>query len=294
MAAPIRIKRRAVGGAAGAPAELLNAELAFNEVDDTLYYGKGTGGVGGTATTVIPIGGPGAFVDLTGDQTIEGVKTFDKSPIVPAPTQNSHAATKKYVDDAVGNAGGGDMMKSAYDTDDDGKVDAAEVADVANSVDWDDVDNKPSTFAPSAHNHDDRYYTETEVDGLLAAKAPLASPALTGNPTAPTQDASDDSTKIATTAFVKDVVEAIIGAAPEALDTLKEIADALGEDPNFAGTVTTELGKKLAKASNLSDLDDAAAARTNLGLGTMATQNANNVAITGGTIDGVTIDGGTF
>jgi hypothetical protein len=58
MADTLRIKRR-TGGAPGAPAGLANAELAFNEVDDTLYYGKGTGGAGGTATTVIPIGGQG-------------------------------------------------------------------------------------------------------------------------------------------------------------------------------------------------------------------------------------------
>jgi hypothetical protein len=58
MADVLRIKRR-TGGAPGAPAGLANAELAFNEVDDTLYYGKGTGGAGGTATTVIPIGGAG-------------------------------------------------------------------------------------------------------------------------------------------------------------------------------------------------------------------------------------------
>ena len=51
MANTIRIKRRATG-AVGAPTALANAELAFNEVDNTLYYGKGTGGAGGTATTV--------------------------------------------------------------------------------------------------------------------------------------------------------------------------------------------------------------------------------------------------
>lgn len=78
MANIIRIKRRATG-AAGAPTSLQNAELAFNEVDNVLYYGKGTGGAGGTATTVDPIGGFGAFLALTGDQTVNGVKTFNST-----------------------------------------------------------------------------------------------------------------------------------------------------------------------------------------------------------------------
>lgn len=58
MADIIRIKRR-VSGAPGAPASLANAELAYNEADHTLYYGEGTGGAGGTATVVVPIGGAG-------------------------------------------------------------------------------------------------------------------------------------------------------------------------------------------------------------------------------------------
>jgi phage-related tail fiber protein len=76
MANTVRIKRRAAGGAAGAPASLQNAELAFNEQDSTLYYGLGTGGAGGSATSVIPIAGSGAFAALTGAQSIDGVKTF--------------------------------------------------------------------------------------------------------------------------------------------------------------------------------------------------------------------------
>ena len=66
MSNTLRIKRRAAGGAAGAPSSLQNAELAFNEQDNVLYYGKGTGGAGGSATSVIPIGGTGAFVALGG------------------------------------------------------------------------------------------------------------------------------------------------------------------------------------------------------------------------------------
>lgn len=78
MAGTIRIKRR-TGGSPGAPASLANAELAYNEVDDILYYGKGTGGAGGTATAIPAIGGPGAFVSLSGTQTITGPKTFTGS-----------------------------------------------------------------------------------------------------------------------------------------------------------------------------------------------------------------------
>ena len=79
----LRIKRRA-SGAAGAPASLANAELAFNEVDNTLYYGKGSGGAGGTATTVEAIGGSGAYATLTTAQTVSGVKTFSALPAISA------------------------------------------------------------------------------------------------------------------------------------------------------------------------------------------------------------------
>ena len=71
----LRIKRRG-SGSAGAPSSLENAELAFNEVDNTLYYGEGTGGAGGSASTVLAIAGDGAFVNKTGTQTISGDKTF--------------------------------------------------------------------------------------------------------------------------------------------------------------------------------------------------------------------------
>ena len=76
MSNTIRIKRRAASGGAGAPSSLANAELAFNEASNILYYGTGTGGAGGTATSVIAIAGNGAFVDLSTNQTIGGTKSF--------------------------------------------------------------------------------------------------------------------------------------------------------------------------------------------------------------------------
>jgi len=69
MANTVRIKRRASGGGAGAPTSLENAELAFNEQTAILYYGTGTGGAGGSATSIIPIGGTGAFQALDADLT---------------------------------------------------------------------------------------------------------------------------------------------------------------------------------------------------------------------------------
>lgn len=93
MTNTIRIKRRANGGGAGAPTSLANAELAFNEQTNILYYGTGTGGTGGSATSIIPIGGNGAFVDNSTDQTIGGNKTFSNT-IGGSVSGNAGTATK--------------------------------------------------------------------------------------------------------------------------------------------------------------------------------------------------------
>ena len=83
----------------------------------------------------------------------------------------------------------------------------------------------------------------------IATKAPINSPALTGVPTAPTAQAGTNTTQVATTEFVQGEINGLVSSAPEALDTLKELADALGDDPNFATTMTTELAKKVDKTS---------------------------------------------
>ena len=93
MSNTIRIKRRANGGGAGAPSTLANAELAFNEQTNVLYYGTGTGGAGGSASAIIPIAGSGAFVDTSSDQTIGGTKTFSNTVNADI-AGNSATATK--------------------------------------------------------------------------------------------------------------------------------------------------------------------------------------------------------
>lgn len=134
-----------------------------------------------------------------------------------------------------------------------------------------------------------------------------------GAATATTPNAGDNSTKVATTAyvqtalsgisltgyatetFVNNAVAALVDGSPALLNTLNELAAAIGDDANFATTISTSLGGKLTTANNLSELTaTASTARTNLGLGSIATQAASNVSITGGTISGVTIDGGTY
>ncbi len=97
--------------------------------------------------------------------------------------------------------------------------------------------------------------------------APKASPTFTGTPTAPTPANSDNSKKLATTEFVAKALAALAGSAPETLDTLKELADALGNDPNFATTVLNKLAEKLAKDQHGADIPDPALFVKNLGLG---------------------------
>ena len=117
----------------------------------------------------------------------------------------------------------------------------------------------------------------------------FTSAALTSNPTAPTQTGTDDSTKIATTAFVQDRIDTIIGNAGSTLDTLGELSASLSDDEDALTSLTTTVGTKLAKASNLSDLANAGTARTNLGVDAAGTDNSTDVTLAGN--DYLTISG---
>ena len=89
--------------------------------------------------------------------------------------------------------------------------------------------------------------TKSYVDTADALKAALASPAFTGTPTAPTATAGTNTTQVATTAFVGTAVSALVASAPAALDTLNELAAALGSDANFSTTMTNALALKASK-----------------------------------------------
>lgn len=122
----------------------------------------------------------------------------------------------------------------------------------------------------AAINNDPKF--STTINNALALKAPLSSPALTGTPTAPTAAQSVNNTQIATTAFVKSSIAAMVGSAPAALDTLNELAAALGNDPNFATTMLNALAGKQPLDNTLTNLSgkDVAGLLSYLGLGEAA------------------------
>jgi hypothetical protein len=95
---------------------------------------------------------------------------------------------------------------------------------------------------------DDRA-TASALAAMLALKANLASPTFTGVPSAPTAAPGTNTTQIATMAAVKAAIDGLIAAAPGALDTIDELAAALGDDSNFAASVTNALALKAPLAS---------------------------------------------
>ncbi|EFN8826808.1 phage tail protein [Escherichia coli] len=131
----------------------------------------------------------------------------------------------------------------------------------------------------AAINNDPNF--STTINNALALKAPLSSPALTGTPTAPTAAQSVNNTQIATTAFVKSAIAGMVGSAPAALDTLNELAAALGNDPNFATTMLNALAGKQPLDNTLTNLSgkDVAGLLAYLGLGELALSGATTGAM---------------
>lgn len=152
---------------------------------------------------------------------------------------------------------------------------------IVNSTDAITLKIDPSVVLATRQYVDDkalevRQYADSLMDAHLKATnphtqyAPVNSPTLTGAPKAPTAAAGDSSTLLATTAFVQAALAALAGGAPAALDTLKELADALGGDANFSTTVLNKLAGKMDIAKNGADIADVSAFLKNLGLGEAA------------------------
>jgi hypothetical protein len=359
MSAPIlKIKRGTT-----VPSSLLAGELAINTAAKVLYVGDGT--------NVVTVGGEGAFVDKSSAQTVGGVKTFSET-IVGSVNGNAATATAlatgrniAVTGDATGTASsftGAANAEIALTLANSGvsagthtkvTVDAKGRVTVGANLEASDI---PTLTASKVSDFDSQVRT-SRLDQMAA---PTASVSANSQKITSLADPSA-STDAANKGYVDSAISGLVDGAPDLLNTLNEIAAAIADDSNYATTMTTALGEKLVKASNLSDLSDpsvartnlgvaigtnvqaydaelaalagltsaadkmpyftgagtasvadfssfgrsliddadAAAARTTLGLGTIATQAANDVAITGGAVSGVvlsnvTIDCGTY
>ena len=264
MSAPIlKIKRGTT-----TPSSLLAGELAVNTAAKILYVGDGT--------NVVTVGGEGAFVDKSSAQTVGGVKTFSET-IVGSVNGNAATATALATGRDISLTGDVTGTASAFN----GTANASISATLANSgvsagthtkvtVDAKgrvtvganlEASDIPTLTASKVSDFD----TQVRTSRLDQMAAPTASVSLNSQKITGLADPSA-STDAANKGYVDSAVSGLVDGAPDLLNTLNEIAAAIADDANYATTMTTALGTKLAKSSNLSDLTDASAARTNLGL----------------------------
>jgi hypothetical protein len=124
-------------------------------------------------------------------------------------------------------------------------------------IDYSRLKGVPTSFTPAVHNHDDRYYTETEMNSFLSGKSDTnhshSFSSITSKPTTLSgYGITDAYTSSQVDSKIDSKVAGLIGSAPATLDTLNELATALGNDPNFATTIANRIGEVESKVNNSS------------------------------------------
>lgn len=280
----IRLKRRASGGASGAPSSLWAGEPAYSEVDQILYIGEGTGGAGGTATTIRAISGPGAYVSLTGNQTISGTKTVTGTLALTGATIDGFTTTGSITvgGNLTVNGTTTTINSTTVSTDDKNIV----LADTASPSDAS-ADGGGITLKGTSDKTWNWYdatdaWTSSEHIDLASGKAYYinGTSVLSGSA----------------------LGSGVTGSSLTSVGTLGTgVWQATTITVAYGGTGATSLTGYV-KGSGTSALTASSTIpNTDItGLGTISTQNANNVSITGGsvtnltTFDGITVDCGTY
>ena len=309
MANTVRIKRRS-SGAAGAPSSLANAELAFNEVDDILYYGKGAGGAEGTATTIETVGGKGAFVTLTGQQTIAGKKIFTGAIDLSAATVSGFTVGGNF--NVLGDltvSGTTTFINSTTVEVKDKNLELGKVASPSDTTaDGGGITLLGSTNKSLAWSNSTDSWTSSEhldlatgkeykINGLSVLSSTTLGPAI----------ASSSLTTVGTISggtWQGSAVGVAYGGtgATTASGARASLDLEIGVDIQAYSAALTAIGSLTASDNGFIVgngsafiIESGSTARTSLGLGTIAVQDANNVTITGGLISaGATISGATI
>jgi len=316
MSNTIRIKRRATG-LAGAPSTLKNAELAFNEVDEVLYYGTGAD-VNGDANTIISIGGPGAFVNLSGTQTISGGKTFSGTVALgssatastkSANDNSTSVATTAYVDAAIGGVGG-TLTVAADSGSPDGVVVGTDTLTFAGdtgitttvssnqiSIDLDDTAVSPASYGSSSSVATFTVDQQGRLTAAGSASISIASTAVSDF-TEAVQDVAG--AQIATNGVHTGISASYDDAGDGAIDlalTTTGVTGATYGDANSVGQFTVDSYGRLTAASNV-DISITSSQVSDLGTNTVTSLtgttnevqvSASNGAVTVGLPDSVTI-----